>query len=201
MATFTVVAGGHRPAGESPRIARWFQAQLQSRGHTAHLLDLATQDLPFCDEGLWGVEPLAEKWGKLWAPLAEQLSTSDGLILISPEYHGLVPSKLVNFLLLLGNAKSSPVANKPAYLVGVSASVNGAYPIAELRATAGKNNRRVFVPEHLIVRDAANAFKAEDEYLSKRANYGLTLLEDYAQALQHVRNAGHLNTTDYANGM
>lgn len=210
MATFTVIAGGHRPSGESPRIARWTAARLEKRGHTVHVVDLSDLSIPMWDEGMWGVDGLKEKWATHWAPINEKLKASDGFVVVSPEYHGMVPAALRNFFLLLGNTASSALAHKAGLIITVTATpTNGAYPVMELRGTVYKNSRVNFIPENLIIRgvqnilkdDVAPEHKGTDEYITKRADYCLDLLEDYAEALKHVRKAGRINTTDYANGM
>lgn len=210
MAIITIISGGHRPSGQSPRIAHWVESQLKARGHSTHLIDLSDLTIPMWDEGMWGVDGLAEKWATHWAPLNEKLKASDSFVVVSPEYHGMVPAALRNFFLLLGNTASSALAHKPGLIVTVTATpTNGAYPVMELRGTAYKNSRVNFIPEHLIVREAQNILhddvkpehQGSSDYIAKRAQYCFDLLEDYTEALKHVRKAGRINTTDYANGM
>lgn len=206
----TIVSGSHKPAGESGRIARYIEKETKAKGHDVQVMDLATTELPFWDEGLWGVDGLKDKWGKVWAPLNDRLAASDAFVVISPEYHGMVPAKLKNFLLLLGNAAGSPVAHKPGMIVSVSAGINGAYPVAELRATGGKNNRMLWVPEHIIVRNATQMLQDKpaaeqdkfDVELRERLTFALAQLEAYAEALAPVRAAGKLDTDKrFVNGM
>jgi NAD(P)H-dependent FMN reductase len=44
------------------------------------------------------------------------------------------------------------VAHKPALLVSVSSGRGGAFPINQMRQLGYKNNRIMYLPEHLIVR-------------------------------------------------
>lgn len=207
MSHIAIISGSHRPSGNSGRIARHIEAELKKRGHTTYLLDLAEAEIPFWDEGTWGVEGLKDKWAKLWAPHAEQLAKAEGIVILTPEYHGNVPSKLMNVITLLGTG--AEVGHKPTLLVGVSSGVGGAYVIQQLRGNASKNNRMAFLPEHLIIRDAANIFvespKPEhaesNAYLQERLDWCLTLLEDYIPAFAQIRAAGHTANAKFGNGM
>lgn len=152
MSNIVIISGGMRPTGNTPRIARVVEAELKARKHGTFLIDLAETQLPLWDEGTWGVAPLAEKWAKQWAPLAAEIEKADGLVILSPEYHGMVPSALQNLLLLLGNGPL--VSHKPALLIGVSSSNGGLYPVSQLRLNGAKNNRMLFLPDHLAIRDA-----------------------------------------------
>jgi NAD(P)H-dependent FMN reductase len=207
MSHIAIISGSHRPAGNSPRIARHIEKQLQGQGHTTYLLDLAITDLPFWDEGMWGAEGLSTKWETLWKPIAAELTKAYGFVIVSPEYHGMVPSKLMNLFLLVGNGPI--VAHKPALAVTVSAGTGGSYPITELRAFSAKNNRMVYLPEHLIIRSAGEMFienvKPEhadsNTYVSDRLTWLLAMLKDYAEAFKTIRAGGNTSNPKYANGM
>jgi hypothetical protein len=119
----------------------------------------------------------------------------------------MAPAGLKNFFLLW--AGGGELAHKPALLVSVSASDNGADPIAELRMSSYKNSRLCYLPEHLIVRQVKSVFNEDtsenDEeshsYLSGRLDYCLDMLGEYATALRQVRASGKVSLEDYPNGM
>ena len=116
----------------------------------------------------------------------------------------MVPPGFKNFVLLCGNDQ---LGHKPVMLVSVSGSRNGAYPIAELRMSASKNNHAVFLPDHVIVRNAEsvlNGDKAageEDSYLRGRMNYSLKLLCQYSSKLSEIRSSAEIDFKAYGNGM
>ena len=207
MSHIAIISGSHRPTGNSPRIARHIEAQLQGQGHTTYMLDLSVTDLPFWDEGLWGAEPLAAKWETLWKPIADELAKAEGYVIVSPEYHGMMPSKLSNLFLLLGNG--AVVAHKPALAITVSSGVGGTYPVTELRSFSAKNNRMVYMPEHLIIRSAGEMFvenpKPEhaesNAIVANRLNWLLGMLKDYTEAFKVIRATGTTSNPKYANGM
>ena len=111
------------------------------------LLSLADNPLPLWDEGAWGDDP---RWTKLWSPIAAELDHSDGFVIVSPEWSGMVPAGLKNFFLLCG---SELMAHKPGLIVTVSASLGGSYPVVELRTSSYKNTRLCYLPDHVIVRN------------------------------------------------
>ncbi len=207
---FALISGSHRPTGNSGRIAQHIAGLLEGQGHSTSVLDLATTELPFWDEGLWGAEGLKDKWQTQWEPVKSELASADAYIIVAPEYHGMAPSKLTNLFLLLGNG--DVVAHKPVLIVTVSAGpVNGAYPVAELRSFSTKNNRMVYIPEHLIVRNAGDMFlpetkpehEASNAYLTERLHWLLAMLTDYAEAFLTLRAKGHTQVPSpkFANGM
>lgn len=207
MTRIAIISGSHRPTGNSPRIARVVEKNLQSSGHETYLLDLAITDLPYWDEGMWGKEGLAEKWKTAWQPIADEMTKAEALVIVCPEYHGNIPSKLMNLILLLGNGPI--VAHKPALLIGVSSSGGGAYPVESLRATAAKNNRMVFLPEHLLVRNADNMFvenppeehAKSNDWIQERLTWVLPMLVAYAKGLAEVRATTQTTHPKFANGM
>lgn len=207
MSHIAIISGSHRPNGNSPRIARHIENQLQAAGHTTYLLDLSTTELPFWDEGLWGMEGLSAKWEKVWNPIRDELAKAEGYVVISPEYHGMVPSRLTNLFLLFGNGPL--VAHKPALLVTVSSGIGGTYPVAELRLNSTKNNRMVYLPEHLIIRTATEMFVADvkpehaesNSIVGERLNWLLGMLGDYTKAFTAIRAAGNTSHPKFANGM
>lgn len=167
------------------------------------IIDLGQNPLPLWDESLWGKGNGPAQ--AAWAPLKAQLQGVKAVVVISPEWGGMVPAALKNFFLF---ASGNVLAHKPGYLISVSAGPGGAYPIAELRASSYKNTHLVYIPEQLIVRQVESVFAVDpkdatgnDQYLRNRLDYGLTVLNAYAQALTQVRNSGVVRLNDYPNGM
>ncbi len=166
--------------GESTRIAGVIAKQLAPK-HQTTLVE--AKDIPLWDESMWGQDG---KTVKTWAPISEKLQTADAFIILAPEYNGTAPAALKNFFHCLS---SKETAHKPALLIGVSAGQNGSYPIAELRATAAKNNKLVFIPDHLIIRDAEKVFTENHDstYIKDRLTYSLDVLTQYATAMKPLR--------------
>lgn len=197
----TVISGSHRVNSQSERVSRYIAAQLSRLKVEASVISLSNNPLPLWDEGVWGDDP---KWGKLWAPISSSLTESDAFVLVAPEWAGMVPPGLKNFLLL---CSTRDVGHKPALIVAISSGVGGSYPVAELRMSSYKNNRLVYIPDHVILRDVENLFVGDtpqgerDESSRARVQYSLQLLIEYGKALAGVRSSGVVNHKEFPFGL
>jgi len=197
----TIISGSHRQESQSDRVAQYIKSTLEARNVEAEVVSLAKNPLPLWDEGVWGNGP---KWEKLWTPIAKMLQNSSAFVIVTPEWAGMVPPGLKNLLLL---CSPSEVGHKPALIVSVSAGIGGSYPVAELRLSSYKNNRLVYLPEHVIVRDVKSLLNGDtasgprDEEVRARLAYSLNLLEEYARALVSVRESGAINHADFPYGL
>jgi len=200
----TVICGSHRLEAQSLKVAKHIQQQLEEGicEQTA-LISLAGNPLPLWDMGVWEDDP---KWPPLLDPIRTELRSSDGFVIVTPEWHGQVPAGLKNFFLLFGK---NELGHKPAMIVSVSSADGGSYPIAELRMSSYKNSRLCYIPEHVIVRNVEQVLNenendnnaSADGYFRERINWTLQILKAYATGLQHVRNSGVTETEKFGNGM
>lgn len=196
-----IISGSHRESSQSEKVARYIHKALLACHVESDVITLAKNPLPLWDEGVWGEDA---KWQRLWSPIAETLTKSSALVLVSPEWSGMVPPGLKNFLLL---CSSREVGHKPALIVSVSSGIGGSYPVAELRGSSYKNNRLVYIPDHVIVRNVESVLSSDepdgerDIAIRERIQYSLNLLIEYAQALAQVRESGVINHKDFPYGM
>lgn len=201
----SIISGSHRASGQSGKMANVISQSLMALTDCSetYVLDLADNPLPLWDDSIWAGD---EAWQQRLNPIAEQLASSDALVVIAPEWHGMVPAGLKNFFLMWGKGE---LAHKPALLVGVSSGDGGAYPIAELRMSSYKNNRICYLPEHLIIRNVESVFNedaAENDaksqnYLAGRLDYCLKLLLSYSKAFKQIRAGDESSLATYRNGM
>ncbi len=201
----SIIVGSHRQDSQSGKIARVLERSLQALPEctATYLFDLANNPLPLWDESIWNGDP---GWEQRLAPIAAELQSSDGFIIIAPEWHGMVPAGLKNFFLLWGNGE---LAHKPALLVGISSADGGSYPISELRMSSYKNNRICYMPEHLIVRYVETIFNANaadnnpsaQGYFEERFDYCVKQLLTYAKAFQPIRASETVSLATYSSGM
>jgi len=168
---------------------------------TVDTIDLAGNPLPLWDESVWqGDSQLAA----LWKPYRDRMRKADGFVLISPEWAGMVPPGLKNLLLFAGPKE---VGHKPALIVAVSASRGGSYPVNELRTSGYKNNRLVYIPEHVLVQDVADVLAGEtptserDAWLRRRIEFADRLLLEYTKVLTPIRSSGLTEHADFPYGM
>ena len=197
-----IVAGSHRREAESARVARYLEQELKKLGISeTYLLSLSGNPLPLWDEDVWSGD---EKWKSLWGPISKELKTSDALVVVSPEWSGMVPPGLKNFFLLCG---ADVLAHKPGLIVTVSAGTGGSYPVTESRISSYKNTRLCYVPDHVIVRNVGQMLhgdQAADEHdaaLRGRITYSLRVLVEYAKALRLVRASGVIDLKAFPYGM
>ena len=199
----SIVSGSHRDESQSIKVAGHIRSELERQGDEVGIIDLAGNPLPLWDQRVWEDDP---EWNRLLDPLREQLSASDALVIIAPEWHGQVPAGLKNFFLLFS---SRELGHKPALIVTVSAGDGGAYPVAELRMSSYKNNRICYLPEHVIIRKVGTVLNDDpsqndadaDPYCRSRIAWSLDLLREYAKALGQVRASGITFNEAFKNGM
>jgi NAD(P)H-dependent FMN reductase len=194
-----IVSGSHRMQSNSIKVANYI-AQVADAFSEQVTFELARLDLPLWDEGVWQG---TEKWKTIWRPIAVQLQACDAIVLVAPEWAGMVPPALKNFLLLCGNDE---LGHKPAMIIGISSGLSGSYPIAELRMSGYKNNRMVYVPDHMVIRDVGNLLNDKepasevDAGVRARLAYSLKVLAEYAKALKFVRDSGVIDYKTYPFG-
>jgi len=184
-----IINGSHRLQSQSRRVADYLAKRLPEvvAGQTAEIIDLAGNPLSLWEESAWQAD---SAHANAWGVYAAKLRAADGLVIISPEWAGMVPPGLKNFLLHMSPAD---VAHKPALIVTVSASRGGTHPVNELRISGYKNNKMVYLPEHIIIREVGamlvgeTAASKDDAYIRERIDYSLSMLAAYAKALPAVR--------------
>jgi len=200
----TLISGSHREQAQTLKVARYAQRLLEDGicEETA-LVSLANNPLPLWDTGVWDGD---EEWKQQLDPLRAELASSDGFVVLTPEWHGQVPAGLKNFFLLFGQKE---LGHKPALIVTVSSGDGGAYPVAELRMSSYKNSRICYIPEQVIVRHVESVLNEDDgqnnqsadEYFRARIAWALRILREYALALSQVRGSGVTATDRFKNGM
>ena len=200
----TIISGSHRNPSQSEKVARYIEKILQQEhGLDTWLYALADNPLPLWDQSLWEDNP---EWNERLAPIREQLTSSDGFVIVSPEWHGQAPAGLKNFFLLFNRFE---LGHKPAMIVAVSSADGGSYPVAELRMSSYKNNRICYIPEQVIVRNVEKVLndKAEDNdqeadaYFRERIRWSLGILKAYAGAMKPMRDSAQVHHDKFGNGM
>jgi NAD(P)H-dependent FMN reductase len=201
----SIISGSHRQHSQSEKVARYVQRVLEDEGlcDETWLFPLAGNPLPLWDETISEGNP---GWAELLDPVSGQLASSDGFVVVSPEWHGQVPAGLKNFFLMW---RKGEVAHKPALIVTVSSADGGAYPVAELRMSSYKNNRICYLPEHVIIRNVEKVLNDDpaqnnpdaDSYFRARIRYALGILKAYAKAFTTIRASGATDLGTFKNGM
>lgn len=140
-----MVIGTNRPDSNTRRVATHVAETYAQMGVALHLIDLA--QLP---PEIFHPTAYAEK-PKTFAPFAEAILKSDGLVVVTPEYNGGIPGVLKYFIDMLKFPES--FEKRPVCFVGVAAGIWGALrPIEQLQQIFGYRNayiypERVFLPQ------------------------------------------------------
>jgi len=201
----TIVSGSHRKVSQSIKIAKAIKSAIKpfKECDEANIFDLANNPLPLWNEDL---RKVGNPSNSLLESVSKKLAYSDAFIIISPEWHGMVPAGLKNFFLMWGKGE---LAHKPALIVTVSSGDGGSYPVAELRMSSYKNNRICFLPEHLIIRNVESVFNdneidnnsSSQEYFENRLDYCLKQLLTYGKAFKQIRKSDAVSIKKYGSGM
>lgn len=200
-----VIIGSSRTDSESGRVAEWMEDRLLGDCDVdVEVISLEGSPLPFWNTLMWqegsGIRGL-------WKPYADQLDSCDAIVVVVPEWNGMLPADLLNFFHFATTTGS--LMYKPAMLVGVSDTMGGTYPVATIRQIVGKNSKLVVLPDHVIVRWSKDVLVdveevSEDEArLRTRILYSLRALVAFGYAFKGLRDSGVLNDRDHGcrNGM
>ncbi len=196
----SIISASHRINSESKKISDFLENNLLNLNNNLDIfsLDLAKSLLP-----LWSPDKKNGEgvWGETWISISKNLESSDGFILVVPEYGGMATPAAKNIFLLCGNGEFS---HKPGLIVSVSSGNGGAYPIAELRSSSYKNTHIMWIPENIIIRNVeefnpGSHGKNIPDWLDDRIDYVLNLLLAYASNMKSLRTI--VNRKDFGNGM
>jgi NAD(P)H-dependent FMN reductase len=200
---YVLVSGSTRKNSQSAKVTRFVEGELAAAdpGAQIEVVDLSEAQPELWHEGFWAEGPPP---CPVWARLSPVFARAEGLVIVSPEWNGIVPPSLTNLFLL---ASRGELAHKPALLVGVSATQGGAYPLASLRASSQKNTQICYVPDQIVVRDARNVLEGpepqgeNDALLRERIAYSVRVLREYTAAFRQIRNSGVIDLQAWPFGM
>jgi len=189
----TIISGSHRQKSQSEKVARHIEELVSTKFADkirAQVLTLAGNPIP-----LWEEESLGDEDSELrraWDPASALLRASDGFIIITPEWAGIVPPALKNLLLLASNGE---LAHKPALIVSISSGIGGSYPIQELRSSGYKNSKICYIPEQIIIRNVNEMLNEtgatpenRDKSTRDRLENAIEVQISYTRALKVVRD-------------
>jgi NAD(P)H-dependent FMN reductase len=196
----SIICASHRINSQSKKISDFLQNNLSKMDPKLNtfVIDLADTGLP-----LWSPEKKEGQgiWSNTWKSISSNFNSSDGFILVVPEYGGMATPAAKNIFLLCENGE---LDHKPGLIVSVSSGNGGSYPISELRASSYKNTHIMWIPENIIIRNVeefnpCTHGKKIPEWLDNRIDYVLKLFLAYALNMKPLRKI--VNRKDFGNGM
>ncbi len=170
MVKIVGISGSLRPDSYSQLSLNWAAQRVQALGAEVEIIDLRQMQLPFCNGG--SEYPEYPDVNRLQTTVAQ----ADGLILVTPEYHGSVSGVLKNALDLMSFEQMS---GKIAGLVSVLGGQPNSNALNDLRLIMRWVHAWV-IPEQIAIGQAWKAFSPDgkllDEKLSQR-------FDQFAQSL------------------
>jgi len=173
MVKIVGLAGSLRPASYSQQALRIVMERVEALGAEVEILDLRQLNLPFCDGG--DEYPNYPDVGKLRKAVFE----ADGVILVTPEYHGSLSGILKNALDLMGFEHFS---GKVTGLMSVLGGQPNSNALNDMR-TIMRWIHAWTIPEQVAIGQVWKAFdqdgNLQDENLSKRIDaFAQSLIEN-----------------------
>jgi len=175
------IAGSLRPNAHSQMALELAAQKVQALGAQVEILDLRQMQLPFCNGGDdYPDYPDVKR-------LQEAVSSADGLILVTPEYHGSVSGVLKNALDLMS---FDQLSGKVTGLISILGGQPNSNALNDLRIIL-RWVHAWCIPEQIAIGQAWKAFNPEgkllDEKLSQR-------FDQFAQSLvENTRKLRDLN--------
>ena len=200
-----IISASQRTQSQSVKVAQYIAKSVSGYENVTHF-ELCQYNLPLWD----GSQAAKSAEQSDWPLLNEQISQADAFIMITPEWSGMASPLLKNVLLMCSGQNT---AHKPVLLVAISGGISGAYPIAELRMNAFKNNKLVAIPDHLVIRNVEEVLNSDNESelserdsnIRNRIGYSLHVLFHYSETLSVLRTNLSIhpynNEMQYSNGM
>ncbi len=178
MVKIVGLAGSLRPGSYSQMALADVASRVEALGAEVEILDLRSLDLPFCDgSDAYPDYPDVEK-------LKQAVLNADGIILVTPEYHGSISGVLKNALDLMGFEEFS---GKVTGLISVLGGQSNSNALNDMR-TIMRWIHAWTIPEQVAIGQAWKAFdetgRLIDESLSERLNAFAQSLVDNTQKLR-----------------
>ena len=196
----SIISTSHREKSESHRISKIIKQVISKIDSSikCFYLNMYDKKIP-----LWGGEKKnnLKFWNVEFGNISTSLSSSDGFIIVVPEYGGMATPNAKNFFLLFNNGE---LFHKPGLIISISSGNGGAYPISELRSSSYKNSHILWIPENVIIRNVEQFLPGDHgdlipNWLDKRIEYSCNLLIKYAGYLKPIQKV--INRKDFGNGM
>lgn len=146
-----IISGTNRKGARTLQIAKLVQGIYKELGEQVEVLDLSTVPLQFGEAQVYAgphTEPLQKE--------IDKVNSSDGLIIICPEYNGSYSGALKYFI----DHWSFPESfeHRPVCFVGLGGMFGGLRPVEHLQQVFGYRNAYIF-PQRVFLFNIWNTFK------------------------------------------
>lgn len=172
-----VIAGTDRPDSNTMKISRKIQAIYESLGEKVEILDLKEIKSFLHDDIHYG------KISEGMKPYIDRVVSSDGLIVVTPEYNGSMPGVLKYFIDHLKFPESFEF--RPVCFVGLGGMFGALRPVEHLQQIFGYRNAYVY-PERVFIMNVHKLLNPQGEIQDPTINQ---LLLKQAQGFQKFTQA------------
>lgn len=192
-----LVSGSSRSDSQSRRVTDELARRIENRQVETSIIDLFETPVSTVLDDIHS-EGSAE--GEIVSKITSEAESADGFVIVTPEWGGMAtPAVKAMFAVTTG------YAHKPGLIVSVSASLNGSYPVSDLRMSSYKNTKIVYIPDHLVLRNVSSLYgeseSGESEYINERTDFSIDALIAYATAMAPIRDEEFLYQEKYTFGM
>ncbi len=180
MVKIVGIAGSLRPKSYSHQALASATQRVEALGASVEILDLRQMELPFCigSDDYPGYPDVVR--------LRETVQAADGLILVSPEYHGSLSGVMKNALDLMS---FDHLSGKVTGLISILGGQHNSNALNDLRIIMRWVHGWV-IPEQIAIGQAWKSFgedgKLLDEKLSKRFDQFAESLVENTRKLREV---------------
>lgn len=172
-----IIAGTDRPDSNTLKVAKIIQGIYKNLGENVEIIDLKEVKEHLHDDVPYGSPTEGLK------PYIQKVVTSEGLIVVCPEYNGSMPGILKYFIDHLKFPESFEY--RPVCFVGLGAMFGALRPVEHLQGVFGYRNAFVF-PERVFL---MNVFKIIDAQGQLTDPNMMNLLTKQAQGFQRFTKA------------
>lgn len=153
-----IIVGTNRPGSYTRKVALFIQKLYTQKGETVGLIDLGELEMPTVADGtfFFQAKPAPAKLQKA----IDDVSTSDGLIIVCPEYNGGMPGILKLFIDHWKFPNS--FVGRPVCWVGLGAGIWGAlHPVDHLQQIFAYRNAYQF-PVRVFMREVSKLMTGDE---------------------------------------
>ncbi|WII71025.1 NAD(P)H-dependent oxidoreductase [Bdellovibrio sp. 22V] len=150
-----IISGTDRPDSNTLKISKYIQSVYAGLGEQVEILDLKEMKAHLHDDVLHYGKP-----SEAWKPYVDKVLTSDGLIVVCPEYNGSMPGVLKYFIDHLKFPESFEY--RPVCFVGLGGMFGALRPVEHLQQVFGYRNAFIY-PERVFIQNVFKLINSEGQ--------------------------------------
>ena len=179
---WTIISGTNRQDSMTLRFSHFVESELKKRCSADEVAIINLLKLP---KEIFDPQVYAEK-PESFAPFQKQISDSDAIISVLPEYNGSAPGVYKYFIDMLSFPES--LRGLPCWFCGISAGRFGSLRSVEHMQQVFEYRNALVFPEYILIPQVENNFSEDkgitDEFQNKLFNESLDHFISFARKLR-----------------